>query len=93
MLCFESCCFQLDSCFAEIKSFDQITNDRKVAKTLKSLYKRVENLDLYVGGLAEDHGRGSELGPTFHKIFMDQWKRIRDGDRFWYTRVLSKKVF
>ena len=93
LLYLEYCCFESDPWFAGANSFDEITEDRKVAKTLKSLYTSVDNLDLYVAGLAEDHLRGSELGPTFQKIFMDQWKRIRDGDRFWYTRVLSKKVF
>ena len=75
-----------------MKSFKQITKNRKVAASLKSLYKDVNNLDLWVGGIAEDHVPGSELGPTFEKIFVDQISRMRDGDRFWYERILSRKV-
>ena len=56
------------------------------------MYKNVNSIDLWVGGIAEDHVRGSELGPTFEKIFINQFTRIRDGDRFWYQRILSKKV-
>jgi len=74
-----------------VTSFHQITRNRKVAQTLKSLYKNVNNLDLWVAGIAEDHVRGSELGPTFEKIFRNQLTRIRDGDRFWYTRILSRR--
>ena len=78
--------------FLGITSFNQITKDRKVAQTLKSLYRSVNNLDLWVGGLAEDHLPGSDLGPTFQKIFVNQMTRLRDGDRFWYTRILSQSV-
>jgi len=74
----------------KVKSFYEITRNGNVARTLKSLYKNVNNLDLWVGGLAEDHVRGSELGPTFEKIFINQMIRLRDGDRFWYTRILSR---
>ncbi|XP_065062954.1 peroxinectin A-like isoform X2 [Rhopilema esculentum] len=75
----------------KVTSFKQITRNRKVATSLKSLYKDVNNLDLWVGGIAEDHVPGSELGPTFEKIFVDQISRMRDGDRFWYERILSRK--
>ena len=79
-------------CFSGVTSFYQITEDTKVAQTLKSLYRNVDNLDLWVAGLAEDHLPGSELGPTFEKIFINQMTRLRDGDRYWYTRILSRNV-
>ena len=59
---------------------------------LKSLYKDINNVDLWVGGIAEDHETGSALGPTIRKIFLDQFVRIRDGDRFWYQRIMKKSV-
>jgi hypothetical protein len=46
-------------------------------------------MDLWVAGLAEDHLRGSNLGPTFQRILVDQFTRLRDGDRFWYERTLN----
>ncbi|XP_065655508.1 uncharacterized protein LOC100209490 isoform X5 [Hydra vulgaris] len=73
------------------KTFEEITSDRDVAEKLKSLYQSVDNIDLWVGGLAEDHVPRSELGETFLKIILEQFLRIRDGDRFWYERILTKE--
>jgi peroxidase len=45
-------------------------------------------VDLWVGGLAEDHMPGAMVGPTFSIILRDQFERLRDGDRFWYESYL-----
>ncbi|HSV15085.1 MAG TPA: peroxidase family protein [Tepidisphaeraceae bacterium] len=72
-----------------ITGFGQITSDRVLAGKLQSLYGSVDNIDLWVGGLAEDHAPGSNVGPTFQRILVDQFTRTRSGDRFWYQRDLS----
>ena len=57
------CCFFL---FLEgLTSFSEITKDSDVASKMKDVYQDINNIDLWVGGLAEDHEEGSELGPTF----------------------------
>ncbi|GBM59397.1 Peroxidasin [Araneus ventricosus] len=43
-----------------------------------------DNIDLWVGGISEDSVRGAKVGPTFLCLLIDQFKRVRDGDRFWY---------
>ncbi|HVT91167.1 MAG TPA: peroxidase family protein [Tepidisphaeraceae bacterium] len=73
----------------KVTSFAQITSDPELQQKLQSVYGDVNNIDLWVGGLAEDHVRGSNLGPTFQRIVADQFTRLRDGDRFWYQRSLS----
>ena len=78
--------------FAGYKSFTQITSDNAVAARLQNVYKDIDNIDLWVGGLAEDHVPNSSLGETFHKIVREQFLRIRDGDRFWYQRNMSSEV-
>ena len=78
--------------FAGYKSFTQITSDKAVAARLQNVYKDIDNIDLWVGGLAEDHVPSSSLGDTFHKIVREQFLRIRDGDRFWYQRNMSSEV-
>ena len=72
-----------------VVSFAQITGNLDLQSRLASLYGNVDSIDLWVGGLAEDHVSGSSVGPTFRRIIADQFERIRDGDRLWYSRIFS----
>ncbi len=72
-----------------VESFSDISSDPEVAARLEELYGTVDNIDLWVGGLAEDHLPGSSMGETFTAIIVDQFERLRDGDRFWYENVFS----
>ena len=65
--------------------FADLTDDLAVQDRLASAYQSVDQIDLFVGGLAEDPVRGSMLGETFHRIVVDQFTRLRDGDRFFYS--------
>lgn len=66
--------------------FSDITRDPEMQKSLQQTYGDIRNIDLWVGGLAEDHVPGASVGPTFQRILADQFQRLRDGDRFWYER-------
>jgi hypothetical protein len=44
----------------------------------------VDNIDGFVGGLAEDHVNGSSLGPLFQSIIKGQFERSRDGDSLFF---------
>ena len=72
-----------------IDSILQITSDNDLQSKLESLYGTVDDIDLWVGGLAEDHVPGSSLGATFQTIIVDQFQRLRDGDRYWYQNQFS----
>ena len=72
-----------------VRSFAEITSDKVLQTKLASLYGSVDEIDLWVGGLAEDHVRGSSVGETFQTIIVDQFERLRDGDRFWYQNQFS----
>ncbi|QDT40801.1 peroxidase [Gimesia alba] len=72
-----------------VESFSDISSNPEVAAKLEALYGTVDNIDLWVGGLAEDHLPGSSMGETFTAIIVDQFERLRDGDRFWYENVFS----
>jgi hypothetical protein len=72
-----------------VDSFDQITSDVQLQDKLESLYGEVDNIDLWVGLLAEDHVRESSVGELARTIIADQFERLRDGDRFWFENVFS----
>jgi peroxidase len=68
-------------------SFNQITGDPTLAAELKSVYGSVNNVDLFVGGLAENANAGdtgSMLGPTFTKIISQQFSNLRASDRLYF---------
>ncbi len=72
-----------------LTSFAQITPDTAVQAALQQAYGNVDNIDLWVGGLAEQHVPGSSVGPTFQRILTDQFTRLRDADRFFYLFDLT----
>ena len=75
-----------------ITSFEQITSDKSVQASLAATYGSVDNIDLWIGGLAEDHLPNSSVGATFTAIIVDQFTRLRDGDRFWYQNSLPEST-
>lgn len=58
--------------------------DGSVRARLRGLYGHPANVDLWVGGIAEQRLPDALMGPTFACIIGDQFRRLRDGDRFWY---------
>ena len=70
---------------ARVTSFDQISSDVQVRERLQQLFGTVDNIDAFVGALAEDHLPGSSAGPLIHAVVGNQFERLRDGDRFFYT--------
>ncbi|WKY13097.1 hypothetical protein Q1695_004143 [Nippostrongylus brasiliensis] len=58
--------------------------DASVRTKLRSIYGHPANVDLWVGGIAEKRLPDALMGPTFACIIGDQFRRLREGDRFWY---------
>jgi peroxidase len=68
-----------------VTSFSQITSNVAVQQELEQAYPGgVNTIDAFEGGLAEDHVAGSDVGPLFQAIMINQFERLRDGDRFFY---------
>jgi peroxidase len=66
-------------------SFDQITSDPATQAKLEQAFGNdVNKVDLFIGGLAEDHQPGAMVGPTFDTIIAQQFTDLRDGDRLWF---------
>lgn len=72
----------------KVHSFADITSNVSLQQALQKLYGTVDNIDLWVGGLAEDHLPGSSVGATFSRIIVDQFTRLRDGDPYFYLNVM-----
>ena len=75
---------RLDFGLDPVTRFDQITSNVEVQQALEQVYGSVDNVDVFVGGLAEDLAPGAIVGPLFGVVIRDQFERLRDGDRFWY---------
>jgi hypothetical protein len=75
-----------------VSSFSQISANPDLQQKLQGLYGSVDDIDLWVGGLAEDHVAGASVGRTFQRIIADQFERLRDGDRYWYERVFGAQA-
>lgn len=54
----------------------------EILRLLAAAYdNRIDNVDVYVGGMLESYGRPGEL---FRKVILEQFARIRSADRFWF---------
>jgi peroxidase len=71
----------------QVDSFDDLKNeitDRSVLRKLQELYGHPGNIDVWVGGVLEDQVEGGRIGPLFRCLLIEQFRRLRDGDRFYY---------
>ena len=50
----------------------------------KRIYRHVDDIDLFIGGIYEDPIPGALVGRTFNCIIGDQFARLKKGDRFFY---------
>ncbi|KAJ7988928.1 hypothetical protein DPEC_G00314270 [Dallia pectoralis] len=69
------------------QSFDDLRNEIKnpqVREKLQRLYGTPLNIDLFPALMSEELVPGSRVGPTLMCLLAAQFKRLRDGDRFWY---------
>ncbi|XP_042893245.1 peroxidase-like isoform X1 [Penaeus japonicus] len=69
-----------------VSSFEDLQPDLQsnMVEQLEKLYSHVDDIDLFIGGLAERPVPGGLVGPTFACILADQFFRLKVGDRYWY---------
>lgn len=72
-------------------SFADVTSDSDLQQALAATYESVDDIDLWVGGLAEDAlaSEGSQMGELFRLMHILQFEALRDGDRLWYENDLT----
>ena len=77
---------------APINDFDDLEPifGADLAARFEEAYDNVDQIDLWLGGLAElPAEEGALLGPTLGAIVSDQFARLRDYDRFFYEDQLA----
>ena len=70
-----------------VETFEDLAGEirsARVRQKLRELYGHPGNIDVWVGGVLEDQLPNAKLGPLFQCILSEQFKRTRNGDRFWY---------
>ena len=58
--------------------------ESKTIDKLRSVYDDPRDMELVVGGMAEKHAPGAQVGPTFQCLIAEQFFSLRYGDRFFY---------
>ncbi|KAM5216021.1 myeloperoxidase isoform 1-T1 [Hipposideros larvatus] len=61
-----------------------------LARKLMELYGTPNNIDIWMGGVAEPLERNGRVGPLLACLIGTQFRKLRDGDRFWWQ---NKDVF
>lgn len=70
-------------------SFEEVSADPDVQARLTSVYAHVDDVDLWVGALAEDSINGGHVGELAWHVIRLQFQHLRDGDRYWYQNQFT----
>ena len=73
-------------------NFSDMNGEPTVIRSLTTVARTPEDLDLWVGGLAEAPVAGGLVGETLQVLIVEQFEALWDGDRLWYTRQLPSSL-
>ncbi|XP_071090260.1 salivary peroxidase/catechol oxidase-like [Haliotis cracherodii] len=69
----------------KITSFTNGTEFGRLAgQDLADIYESVDDIDLYSGGVSELPNTPAAVGKTYMCLIGEQFRKLRDGDRFWF---------
>lgn len=66
------------------RTFADISKNTTLAAALQTQYGTIDNIDLWIGILAEDLLPGKSVGKTMHAMLKAQFEKLRDGDFYFY---------
>ncbi|CAJ0606649.1 unnamed protein product [Cylicocyclus nassatus] len=69
---------------ASFEDFSDMILDKNLRTGLGKHYNTTDDVDFYVGSMLEDPVVGGLVGTTLSCVIGEQFKRLRDGDRFYY---------
>jgi Animal haem peroxidase len=73
-------------------TFADMNPDPVIQARLAAAYASPDDVDIWLGALAEKHKPGMMVSETTYTILKDQFERLRDGDRFWYQIYLPRPL-
>ena len=75
-----------------LECFRALVDDAEYAALLKQVYKRVDNIDPWIGLILEGESFKEDdalVGKTASEIIIEQFERSRVSDRFWYENSIN----
>ncbi|XP_076433768.1 lactoperoxidase-like [Peromyscus maniculatus bairdii] len=67
-----------------LEELSAVLRNEVLAKKLLDLYGTPDNIDIWLGAIAEPLVHRGRVGPLLTCLLGWQFQRIRDGDRFWW---------
>ncbi|KAM9320282.1 myeloperoxidase [Gastrophryne carolinensis] len=67
-----------------VTALAQVLNNKPLAQAFMKLYGTPENIDIWIGAVAEPLLPNARVGELLACLIGDQFRRTRDGDRFYY---------
>lgn len=64
-----------------VDEFSEVLGNSKLAKKFMELYGTPDNIDLWIGAIAEPFVPQGRVGPLLACIIGTQFRNLRDGDR------------
>ena len=75
-----------------VQNFTGVSSDPMIQRQLREVYNDVDDLDVWVGGLAEDRLPNAMVGELIFTVLKEQFEALRDGDRFWYQSIFDRET-
>ncbi len=74
------------------QSFAEVSSNPAIRGRLAEAYNHVDDIDVWVGGLAEDRLSNAMVGELIFTVLKEQFEALRDGDRFWYRLIFDRET-
>lgn len=62
----------------------QYSHQHTIRRTLQQIYRNPNDMDLFTAGVSETPVLGGKVGPTFACLIGEQFRALKNGDRFYY---------
>ncbi|KAI5944573.1 Eosinophil peroxidase [Manis javanica] len=76
-----------------LTQLSQVLQNQDLARKFLNLYGTPDNIDIWIGAIAEPLLPEARVGPLLACLFENQFRRARNGDRFWWQKrgVFTKR--